>query len=196
MPRYVDHEARRQQIVETTRKVIAQRGMHGLSFSRVAGQLGGSTTLVTHFYATQRELLNDVALRMTRAWEREIASLDAELDDPWARLRRLLIWLVPTTEEDLVGERVRINLLADDLTGAEHREIFERYDRKMRQFLRNHVRHLVPDDKLTEFVDLLRAATNGVVLSVLEHPDEWPADRQIALVDQLLETVVAAKDVG
>lgn len=191
VPRYVDHEARRQDIVKATVQVLAQRGMKGLSFRSVAALLGGSTTLVTHFYATQEELLIDVAVRLTNEWEEDIRSLDAESDDPWQRLRRLLIWLVPTSEIGRTTERARVQLLADQLTGAEHRETLERYERKMRQFLREHVREVVPADRTAEIVDLLRAATSGVVLSALEHPDEWPAKRQVDVVDHLIETVAS-----
>jgi AcrR family transcriptional regulator len=192
VPRYVNHEERRRDIIEATERVLAERGMKGLSFRNVAARLGGSTTLITHFYATQEQLLTDVARRLTGEWEQDVRELDAEFDDPWERLRALLIWLVPITEDDRISERARIQLLADQLTGAEHREVFERWERKMRQFLRNHVREIVPADRVAEVVDLLRAATSGVVLSTLEHPREWPAERQVAVVDHLLETVAAA----
>lgn len=189
MPRYVDHEARRQEIVAATERVLAERGMNGLSFRNVAALLGGSTTLITYFYKTQEELLTDVAIRLTQQWERDVRALDAESDDPWERLRTLLIWLVPSTEAGRVSERARIQLVADELGGAEHRDTLRRFDRKMRQLLRTHVREVVPADGVPGVVDLLRAATSGVVLSALEHPDEWPAERQVAVVDHVLETV-------
>jgi AcrR family transcriptional regulator len=192
LPRYVDHEARREEIATATERVLAERGMKGLSFRRIAAVLGGSTTLITHFYATQDELLTDVAKRLTSKWELEVRALDSDSDDPWARLRALLIWLVPTTEDGLVSERARIQLLADQLTGAEHRETFSRYDRKIRQFLRNHVREVVAEEQVADVVDLLRAATSGVVLAALEHPDEWSAQRQVAVVDHFLEIVAAS----
>jgi AcrR family transcriptional regulator len=187
----VDHEGRRQDIVDATQRVLAERGMKGLSFRHIATLLGGSTTLITHFYATQEELLADVATRLTKKWEEEVRSFDAESDDPLERLRTLVIWLVPTTERGRISERARIQLLADQLTGAEHRETLQRYERKMRQFLRDHVREVVPADRTAEVVDLLRAGTSGVVLSALEHPEEWPAERQVAVVNHLLDTVVS-----
>lgn len=191
MPRYVDHEARRQDIVDATVGVLAERGMKGLSFRAVASLLGGSTTLVTRYYATQEELLTEAAISLTKKWDQEVRALDTQSSDPWERLRSLLIWLVPTTEDSRIAERARIQLLADELTGAAHREELKRYDRKIRHYLRNHLREVVPAHQVTDLVDFLRAATTGVVLSTLEHPHSWSAERQIAVVGQLLETVTS-----
>lgn len=159
--------------------------MRGFSFRAVAERLGGSTTLITHLYPSQRELLDDFAHRLVNSWAEELDELEADEEDAHVRLRVLLEWLIPLDEDGLVKERARINMLADQLLGAEHREIFDAWEDRIRSFLRAHVRELVPKGQIEPTVDLLRAMTNGVTLSAVEHPDTWTRERQLALIDRL-----------
>jgi AcrR family transcriptional regulator len=183
MPRHVDHAARRRDILEAASAVIAESGMRGLSFRNIATRLGGSSTIVTHYYPTQRDLLDDLATSIVESWDAEIADLEQGVDDPAERLMILLEWLLPIKKEGMRGERARINLLADQLTGNEHRKVFRAWDRKVRRLLGDHVGELVPKDRVDDVVELLRVVTNGVVLSTVEHPDDWPRRRQLAVVE-------------
>lgn len=186
MPRHVDHEQRRLEIVEATMAILAERGTRGLSFRAVAGRMGGSTTLVTHYFPTQQSLIDEVAATAVKIWEHEIQELDAQTDDPFRRLHNLLVWLVPTTETGLANERSRINLLSGQILGEENRATFETWDATIRGFLRSHLRGLVPPKDVERTVELLRVTTNGVVLSVVEHSDSWSAKRQLDVIDGVL----------
>lgn len=185
MPRQVDHVRRRREIVEATLTVLSEAGTRGLSFRAVASKMGGSTTLVTHYFPTQRELLGEVATHVLADWDEDIRQLDAKEQTPAVRLQALLRWLVPITDQGLRDERNRIHLLAGQLLGAEYRAIFQAFEAKIRELIRTHVNGLVPPEDVERTVEVLRVTTNGVVLSVVEHPDEWPAERQIAILDWL-----------
>jgi AcrR family transcriptional regulator len=195
VPRHVDHEQRRREIVVATLDVLAEKGVRGLSFRAVAAKLGGSTTLVTHYYPTQQALLDEVASTAVERWGADIREMDAESSDPLQRLYRLLTWLVPTTDVGLANERSRINLLSGQILGDEHRAVFETWDVTIRGFLRSHLADLVPPGEVERTVELLRVATNGVVLSVVEHPEQWTKERQMAVIDTLLSLLdLAPKD--
>ena len=56
----------------------------------------------------------------------------------------------------------------------------------MRALLRDRLSGLVPDEDLDHAAGFLRAVTNGLTLSAVEHPDLWPAGR----VEQALRTAV------
>ncbi|WP_433519567.1 TetR/AcrR family transcriptional regulator [Nonomuraea sp. CA-143628] len=187
MPRHVDHDQRRREIVAATVAVLAERGTRGLSFRAVANYMGGSTTLVTHYFPTLKDLIDEVTAQSLRKWDDEIKELDSQANDPLGRLRNLLTWLVPTTEIGLANEQARINLLSGQILGGENRATFEAWDGKIRGYLRSHLTDLVPAEEVERTVELLRVTTNGVVLSVVEHPDSWSAERQMAVVDGLLE---------
>jgi hypothetical protein len=66
--------------------------------------------------------------------------------------------------------------------------MFSAMDMKVRALLRSHVGGLVPPQDVERAVEILRVTTDGVVLSVVEHPDLWPAERQLVIVDWLTES--------
>lgn len=196
MPRHVDHEVRRREIVDATMKVLSHSGTRGLSLRAVAAEMGGSTTLITHYFPTQQELLDEVTAQLLVGWDAEIAALDAGNDSPRARLEALLKWMLPLTEEDLQTERSRISLLEGQLLGEENRVLFQGMETKIRELFRSHLRELLPADDIEQAVELMRVTTNGVVLSVLEHPDAWPAERQLAILDWLLGSLNLNDELG
>lgn len=185
MPRYVDHEDRRAQIVEATLEILADRGPRGLTFRAVAAKLGGSSTLITHYFGTRQELLDAIVETMSD-WPSELDQLEMDTDDEVERLRRFLIWMIPSTEHSLMQERGRINLLGEPDAKLRTRHIFERWDVEARELFRRHLGNLVPAGELELKVDVLRTVTNGLTLSTIEHPDQWPLERQTAVIDEAL----------
>ncbi len=185
MPRYVDHEDRRAQIVEATLEILADRGPRGLTFRAVAAKLGGSSTLITHYFGTRQELLDAIVETMSD-WPSELDELEMDTDDEVERLRRFLIWMIPSSERGLMQERGRINLLGEPDAKLRARHIFETWDTEARELFRRHLRNLVPNRELELKVDVLRTVTNGLTLSTVEHPDNWPLARQTAVIDEAL----------
>jgi len=167
-------------------QVLAESGTRGLSFRAVAKRLGGSTTLITHYFPTQRALIDELTTSQVDQWREQIRALDVQSDDPLQRLHDLLVWLIPVTEIGLNEERSRIHLLSGHLLGEENRAAFVEWDRTIRGFIRTHLTGLVPKAEIERTVDLLRATANGVVLTVVEHPESWPPERQIAIIDRCL----------
>jgi AcrR family transcriptional regulator len=188
MPRHVDHDHRRQEIIDATLEVLAEHGPSGLSFRTIARHMGGSSTLVTHYFRTRQELL-DTFVESITGWPDEIAELEAGADDPRERLRLFLRWLVPEDDRGLKEESARINLIGERDTRLRTDHIFAAWDTKVRELIAHHLRGLVPAKRVPAIVDVLRSATNGVTLSVVEHPSEWPIERQHAVVDEILEAL-------
>jgi AcrR family transcriptional regulator len=199
MPRFVDHEVRKRDIVRATLEVLAESGTGGLSFRAVAARLGGSTTLVTHYFPNQDVLLAEVASHSLVLWGEEIDALDRQGKTPTERLQNLLVWLMPVTPLGLMQERARINLLSSELLGEGHRTALEEWDVRIRSVLRNHLEELVPLDQVDRTVELLRVTISGVVLTVVEHPGLWPVERQLAILEhlmQLLSIPVDGRELG
>src|SRR5690348_1678731 len=138
MPRHVDHEERRAQILRATLEILAQQGPRGLSFRAVAGRLGGSSTLVTHYFSSRQALVDALAERVAD-WRRDLAHLESAVEDPRQRLRLFLRWMVPATDEGFIEERARINLLGERDTQMRTRELFDTWDEHMRAHFRRHL---------------------------------------------------------
>ena len=186
MPRHVNHDDRRREILDATLAILAEQGAKGLTFRGVAARMGGSSTLVTHYFASRQALLDALA-EVVAEWPSELEDLEAEVDDPRLRLRLFLQWMVPADEKSHLEERGRINLIGEHDARVRTRHLFETWDARVRDLLREHIDGLVPEARVDRTVDLLRTITNGITLSAVEHPDKWPPERQYAVIDDALE---------
>jgi AcrR family transcriptional regulator len=185
MPRHVDHEDRRDAIIQATLAVLAEQGPGGLTFRSVAKRMGGSSTLVTHYFSTRQELL-DALIEYVADWPEELEDLERETEDPRERLRLFLRWMVPYDEESQREEAGRINLIGERDARLRTQHVFDAWDTNVRRLMAEHVSDLVPPERVAITVDLLRTVTNGLTLTWVEHPDEWPAERQFAVLDEVL----------
>jgi AcrR family transcriptional regulator len=186
VPRFVDHEQRKSDIVAATLDVLAEHGPRGLSFRTVAARMGGSTSLVTHYFPTQEALLDEVAATSLATWGAEIAALDEQTGSAMVRLQNLLLWLLPITDSGRSLERARINLLSGQILAGDSRVAFRTWDGRIRRIIAEHLQGLVPVDEVERAAELLRVVTNGIVLSAVEHPERWTLDRQIDSIDHVL----------
>ncbi|MEU9448890.1 TetR/AcrR family transcriptional regulator [Streptomyces sp. NPDC048277] len=176
MPRPIDHHERRLEIANAAIRILAAGGTQALTLKSLAKELGGSITLVTHFFSNRDELFVAITDELISSYDPLMEEVDHG-EVGYDRLLNLLRWMVPTEEEDVTAETGRIALVPHR---GEHDSIghfFDAMEDRMRALLRERLRDLVPDDDLEPSVGYLRALTNGVTLSAVEHPDLWPPDR-------------------
>lgn len=192
MPRTVDRDERRRQIAYAALRLMSTRGPAALTLRGLAQELGGSITLVTHFYRNRAELLKGIADQLIIDYDAQLADLEQGADDA-TRLRLLLEWMLPLTQDARLEERGRVLLTAERDSDLHVQSFFQAMDRKMRALLRDHVTPLVEPYLVDITVDALRVMVNGVVLSAVEHPRKWPAKRQLALLDHMLESLGLSK---
>ncbi|MFI8526585.1 TetR/AcrR family transcriptional regulator [Promicromonospora sukumoe] len=77
MPRLADHDQRRTQITDATRRVVAREGLGAATFQSVAAEAGTSVRLVQYYFGTKRKFLlathqavvADAGARFTRRLE-------------------------------------------------------------------------------------------------------------------------------
>ncbi len=101
MPKIVDHDARRREIVEASWEVIATEGLDGLTMRKIAAAAGCTTGRLTHYFAGREELVL-AALRAVydAAASRMTAARNAEAP-PRQRLQRVLEEALPLDEARL-----------------------------------------------------------------------------------------------
>jgi AcrR family transcriptional regulator len=189
MPRQVDHDDRRDQIVTITVELIASGGPKAVTMREVARRLGGSVTLVTHYFPTRDAIFEGVAARIIELGRSEAAAMEAGTDEPTGRLHRYLEWALPTRPEAMVRELARIRLLAERHAAPGLEKTARGYDESMREDLREHLADLVPADRRESVVELLRVFITGVIVLAVEHPDDWPAERQLVAAESMLRTL-------
>jgi len=197
MPRQVDPEERRQEIVAATKQLLAERGLAGLSFREIGKRLGGSSTLVTHYYSTQAELFEDLAVRSVRSWRADLKEIERQHPDPASRLHALLFtWLLPMRGPDLDDERARINLVAAGIAGAETQSVLDAWEAGMQALLHELLRDLIPDSEVDLAADVLRATSNGIALSAVEHPEYWTPERQLEVFAKVVGSLGILDDLA
>lgn len=87
MPKLIDHDLRRRELVEASWQVIADEGLEAVTMRKVAAAAGCTTGRITHYFENREELLL-AALRAvySAAEERLVAAAKSDLP-PAEKLR-------------------------------------------------------------------------------------------------------------
>ncbi len=108
MPKIVDHETRRREIVEASWRVIAAEGLAGLTLRKIAESADCTTGRLTHYFANREEIVlaalravySAAKGRMARVHELDaspqaklLASLDETLPLDYKRLLEWKVWI-------------------------------------------------------------------------------------------------------
>ncbi|MGH9030785.1 MAG: TetR/AcrR family transcriptional regulator [Acidimicrobiia bacterium] len=84
MPKRVDHDERRTQIIEALWRITVRGGLSAASFREVAAEAGVSVRLVQYYFGTKAELLHaanrQVAERTTARMMRRLTALGADAE--------------------------------------------------------------------------------------------------------------------
>lgn len=185
MPRIVDTEARREQIVASAVKLLGEGGFVKLTLSNLAKELGGSMRLVTHYFRDRQELIS----ALLEEGLKENDDLHSELDgigDVGARLRLVLEWFLPLDPHSLELEKARVALVVHKDVEPVIGEFFSTVDSAMRGTLRSALSPLADPAEVDVLVDVLRAWTSGVALASVEHPEIWTPEKQLQVLDEFL----------
>lgn len=188
MPRFVDHEQRKAEIVAAVVEAIAEGGFKSFTLRSLAQRMGGSSTLITHYFPN-REALLQALLDSAMSEATEQAETLQRIADPHERLHAVLEWFLPNTPESLQLERVRIVLVGHIESEPMVAGFFKQLEEGMRGLMRKSLQEFVDPKALEDMVDLLRAWTSGVALSAVEHPEIWSPQRQLAALDRFLSSL-------
>ncbi|MFC9489598.1 TetR family transcriptional regulator [Streptomyces hydrogenans] len=182
MPRQVDAEERVRDIVMASVAALNDGGLPELTLRKIAKRMGGSITLITHYFADREALLRAI-LDYTLADADSFLAELAGIESPHDRLHAALKWFLPLTEESLALEKTRIALTASRSAEPIIRENAGVLEPAMRQVLRRGLEDFVPAERLEATVDLARSWVSGMALSTVEHPEIWTRERQLATLD-------------
>ncbi len=91
MPAKVDAADRRHRLVLAAAELIADEGISALTNAKIAKRISGSTTLVTHYFQSKRELILDTYQTMASRSRARVEQAMRESDDPLAACLRALL---------------------------------------------------------------------------------------------------------
>src|SRR3984957_1927282 len=100
MPAKVDAEDRRSLLVLAAAELIADEGINALTNTKIAKRLSGSTTMLTHYFRSKRELVLDTYQTMASRSRARVEQAMRDSDDPLAACLHALLPLdAPTRLE-------------------------------------------------------------------------------------------------
>jgi AcrR family transcriptional regulator len=192
VPKIVDHELRRQELLAATWRVIARTGIIGVTTREIAREAGFSTGVLAHYFADKEELLA-AALRLShqqvyaRIRERTqgLLGLDA--------IRVVMLEALPLDEQRMLEAQIEMSFLSlalgnDALRELQHEEFARFWDvlnyrvceaQKLGQIWAG----ADPSDITHELVILVEGMSQEAVL----YPSRATAQRQCQTLDAVLD---------
>ncbi|MGY1760998.1 TetR/AcrR family transcriptional regulator [Geodermatophilus sp. SYSU D00779] len=191
MPKLVDRERRRQEILEVTWRLMATRGADAATMREIAREAGYANGALAYYFANKDELVEAAYVHVfERTNDRIRAAVAGERGV--AALRAFLVEVVPTTEVTRLEARIVLpfwnRTVTDERLARLNDAAMQRWRRDIRELLRQgredgDVTVATADDVLAD--QLLALALGLQVLALL--PDSpTPAATQLAMLDAAL----------
>jgi AcrR family transcriptional regulator len=187
MPAKVDVDERRQRLTLITAELIAEEGIGALTNQRIAERLDASTTVVTHYFRSKRELVlatyQAMASRSRARVESAIANTPA---DP---LAACLHALLPLDSESRVEWRVWLvyqgmSVGDEELTAIWAQRASTATSRIKRLVVADFAaRGAASSPEVAREAARLFALIQGVSFQSIVAPTSWPGHRLRAVVD-------------
>jgi len=199
MPKIVDWDARRDEILSATWRVIARDGIAKATIRAIAREADCSPGILAHYFDDKADILG-AALVMSH--RRVGARMDASVAGlaGLAALRVIMLEALPLDEPRDLEAQIEISFWGRALGNTDLRELQHREFDRLRQRLRGHLREAVGLGELKPDVDLdfashqLVVLIDGVSAERVLYPDRVPPERQVALLDQLLNGLRASRN--
>ena len=192
MPKIVDWDARRDEILSATWRVIARDGIAKATIRAIAREAGCSRGILAHYFDDKADILGSalvmshrrVAARMD-AGTAGLTGLDA--------LRVVMLEALPLDERRDLEAQIEISFWGRALGNPALRDLQHREFDRLRKRLSAHLADARALGQLGDHVDLdlathqLVALIDGVSAERVLYPDRVRPDRQVDLLDRLLD---------
>ncbi len=192
MPKIVDWDARRDEILSATWRVIARDGIARATISAIAREADCSRGILAHYFDDKADILGSALMMSHR---RVVARMDARVAGltGLAALRVVMLEALPLDSERDLEAQIEISFWGRALGNPALRTLqhaeFDRFTGRLRGYL-------AEADKLGELrdgVDIALAAhqllvlIDGLSAERVLYPDRVSPDRQQQMLDELLD---------
>ena len=191
MPKYVDHDERRREIIGRVWRLIASDGIDAATTRRIAEETGYSNGLLRYYFPSKDSV-------MTAAFEHVFQATNDRAADAARRpglegLRALAIEVLPLDDERIAEARLVITFWQRSLSNQGEAELFaERTAQWRRSFSQSLVQAAARDEvaqglEVVEVVDELLSMLMGAQIMAVFAPAEATPERLRRQLDGLLE---------
>ncbi len=187
MPKDVDHDERREELLEAVWRVIARDGMERATIRTIAKETGWSSGVLAHYFADKEEIIGS-ALRLM--YERIAARWEVKLADLSGirALHELVLDNLPLDDERELETKVFMNYWSREI-----RNRAARHDRRAPKLIDRLIElaregqdagEIRSDEAPEDIAERLLGLIDGYSLHALLDPDRLTRERQVALVQQ------------
>lgn len=193
MPRLVDHELRRAELLAATWRVVRARGVEGTTTRAIADEAGCSLSVLAHFLGGKDDIL--VAAQKA-VYDRivERAFRIGQDRDGLAGLRAALEAVLPLDEERAADAHVNVAFAGAALSHPRLAESRRQSHRDIRVHLRNCLREAREMDELRPGVDAEAVIDDFIILvegsTLLSLVDGWAEEGRAERLFRLATTFV------
>ncbi len=191
MPKIVDHDLRKQELVSATWQVIARTGIVGVTTREIAREAGVSTGVLAHYFANKEELL---AAALNRSHQQVYARLRERTQGLLGldALRVVMLEALPLDEQRLLEAQIEVNFWSlalghEALRELQHEE-FERFWDVLhyRVSEAQKLGQVWPDLDADDVTHQLMVLVEGLSLEAVLYPSRATPERQTATLDSVL----------
>ncbi|MFI7227306.1 TetR/AcrR family transcriptional regulator [Nonomuraea angiospora] len=175
MPKIVDHDERRREVLSAARRVIVRDGIDAATTRAIAKEAGYSNGVLAHYFADKDEILLS-ALRQSHQRIRERLTRKVEGASGLAALRELLLDNLPLDAERTQESRLEVSFWSRSLASERLAEVQRTEADELRAVVRDLLAQarsageLRTDDNLDDLTEHLLALVDGLSLHLLLYP--------------------------
>ena len=193
VPKIVDHEHRRREVVNAAWRVINRVGLENATLREIAREAKSSTGAIAHYFASKDDILRAALERADEDIRRRIEAMSEDVH-PLTRLRAALREALPLDRRRTFELTLDVNFWARALNHTSLRALQHRDHNEWRDGLLEYVAEVqeggwldrsMPADELT---DILVAFVDGLGLQGLVYPELLTKER----ISRLLDTQLVA----
>jgi AcrR family transcriptional regulator len=196
MPKDVDHDERREELLEAVWRVIARDGMERATMRTIALETGWSTGVLGHYFADKDDILGS-ALRL--ALERIAARWDVKLEDLTGlrALHELVLDNLPLDDERELETKFLMNYWSREIRGGDVPRPARRGPQLI-DLLTELARdgqdagEIAGDEAPQDIAERLLGLIDGFSLHALLDPQRLTRERQISLVQREFDRLSAS----
>lgn len=188
MPKIVDHDQRRSEIIEAIWTLMARQGIEGLTMREIAAEIGLSNGALARYFPNKATMMRAALERATAATDERAAAKIGDRTGIEA-LRLLCLEVMPLDEVRLTEARVVIGFWAYAATDPSLVAVFDSAMQRWRNQMEHYLRQ--EDDNggcLDEFLNTLMAMLMGLQINAVFLPRHNTPPRQVAALDALIST--------
>ena len=194
MPKIVDWDERRDEILSATWRVIARDGIAGATIRAIAKEANCSRGILAHYFDDKADILGSALVHSHRRVGGRMAGAAAGLTG-LAALRVVMLEALPIDDRRDVEAQIEISFWGRALGNPELRELQHTEFDRLCSRLRGHLTEAAELGELVASCDLELATHQLVVLidglsaERVLYPDRVTPQRQVQLLDLLLASL-------